>query len=60
VRLTRTLLSDYCRLRSSLGLARYDNAAMIGKLNAAGFAAQRVPSNIGHNQERRTYFARPR
>jgi hypothetical protein len=32
---------------------------MIGKLNAAGFAAQRVPSNIGHNQERRTYFARP-
>ena len=31
------------RLRSRLGLTRYDQAAMIEKLAAAGFAAQRAP-----------------
>ena len=35
-------------------------AAIIDKLDAAGFTAERAPANIGHNQERRTYFARPR
>jgi SAM-dependent methyltransferase len=58
--LTRTLLSDYWRLRSHLGLTRYAQAAIIDKLNAAGFSAERAPANIGHNQERRTYYARPR
>jgi len=58
--LTRTLLSDYWRLRSHLGLTRYAQAAIIDKLNATGFTAERAPANIGHNQERRTYYARPR
>jgi SAM-dependent methyltransferase len=58
--LIRTLLSDYWRLRSHLGLTRYDNEATIEKLGAAGFTAERAPVNIGHNQERRTYYARPR
>jgi SAM-dependent methyltransferase len=58
--LVRTLLSDYRRLRSHLGLTRYAEAAMIEKLNAAGFAAQRAPANIGNNQARRAYYARPR
>jgi SAM-dependent methyltransferase len=58
--LTRTLLSRYWRLRSRLGLTRYSNTAMLDKLNAAGFSAERAPTNIGHNQERRTYHARPR
>ena len=58
--LLRTLLSDYWRLRSRLGLTRYAKAAMIEKLNAAGFAAQRAPDNIGHNQARHTYYARSR
>ena len=57
--LTRTLLSDYWRLRSHLGLTRYAQAAIIDKLNAAGFATERAPANIGHNQKRRTYYARP-
>jgi SAM-dependent methyltransferase len=56
----RTVLSDYWRLRSHLGLTRYDNKAMLAKLAAAGFTAERAPVNIGHNQERRTYYARPR
>jgi SAM-dependent methyltransferase len=45
--LFRSLLSDYWRQRSRIGLTRYAEAAMIGKLGAAGFAAERAPANIG-------------
>ena len=58
--LTRTLLSDYWRLRSRLGLTRYAQGAIIDKLSAAGFSTERAPANIGHHQRRRTYYARPR
>ena len=58
--LFRSLLSDYWRLRSRIGLTRYAEAAMIEKLGAAGFTAHVAPTNIGHNQRRRTYHARPR
>jgi len=58
--LTRTLLSNYSRLRSVLGLTRYARAAMIEKLNAAGFDAERMPRNFGHNQARLAFAARPR
>jgi SAM-dependent methyltransferase len=57
--LTRTLLSDYWRLRARLGLTRFDEASMIEKLRAAGFDAQRAEKNIGHNQARMTFLARP-
>ncbi len=58
--LVRTLLSDYWRLRTRFGLTRYGEAAMIEKLAAAGFTAQRAPKNIGHNQARMAFIARPR
>ncbi len=58
--LLRTLLSNYCRLRSRLGLTRYARTAMIEKLSAAGFDAQLAPTYIGHNQARRAYYAKPR
>lgn len=58
--LLRTLWSDYARLRSQLGLTRYTEPAMIEKLTTAGFTAERAPANIGHNQARATYYARPR
>ncbi len=57
--LVRTRLSDYWRLRTQLGLTRYSEAAMLEKLAAAGFAARRVPPNIGHNQARLAFRARP-
>ena len=57
--LVRTLLSDYWRIRSRFGLTRYAEAAMIEKLAAAGFAARRDPTNIGHNQARMAFSARP-
>jgi SAM-dependent methyltransferase len=58
--LLRTLLSDYWRLRSRLGLTRYAQAAMIEKLDAASYTAQRAPTNIGHNQARMAFYAKPR
>lgn len=59
VGLARTLASDYWRLRSDLGLTRYDEAAVVAKLRAAGFSARRAPKNIGHNGARMTFLARP-
>ncbi len=58
--LARTLVSDYWRLRSQYGLTRYGEAAMIEKLAAAGFTAQRTPNRIGHNRARMEFVARPR
>jgi hypothetical protein len=58
--LLRTLLSDYWRLRSRLGLTRYAEAAMIETLAAAGFVARRASKTIGHNPARMTFIARPR
>jgi SAM-dependent methyltransferase len=60
VGLGRTLVSDYWRLRTRIGLTRYDEGAMLHKLAAAGFAAQRAADNIGHNPARMTFVARPR
>jgi SAM-dependent methyltransferase len=57
--LARTLVSSYWRLRSQYGLTRHGEAAMTEKLAAAGFAAQRTPDNIGHNQARMKFIARP-
>jgi SAM-dependent methyltransferase len=56
--LARTVLSDYWRLRSRLGLTRYGEAAMIEKLSRAGFSAGRAGANIGHNPARMTFLAR--
>jgi SAM-dependent methyltransferase len=58
--LLRTLLSSYRKLRSQLGLTRYPPAAMIEKLEAAGFDVEMAPANIGHNQARKAFYARPR
>lgn len=33
---------------------------MIERLSAAGFSADRAPANIGYNQSRAAYYARPR
>jgi SAM-dependent methyltransferase len=59
VGLVRTITSDYRKLRTTVGLAHYEEQAMIGRLEAAGFAAKRAVVNIGHNQARMTFLARP-
>jgi SAM-dependent methyltransferase len=55
----RTLFSNYWRLRSQLGLTRFDEAAMLAKLAGGGFSARRASANIGHNPARMTFIARP-
>jgi SAM-dependent methyltransferase len=56
--LMRIFVSDYLRLKKTVGLSHYEEAAMLAKLKAAGFSAQRAPRNIGHNQQRMTFLAR--
>lgn len=57
--LVRTVLSDYWRLRSSIGLARYDERAITAKLAAHGFVVARAQDNLGHNQARMTFLCKP-
>jgi len=58
VGLVRTLLSEYWRLRSRLGLTRYSEAAMSEKLARLGYYPCRAKANIGHNPYRMTFLAR--
>jgi SAM-dependent methyltransferase len=58
--LARTGLSEYRRLRDEIGLAQYDAPEMIEILGDAGFSGERLPQNIGHNQARMAFRARPR
>ena len=58
--LARTALSEDRRLRDELGLSQYDEPEMIEILGDAGFSAERLPNNLGHNQARMTFRARPR
>jgi hypothetical protein len=57
--LVRTVFSSYWRLRSTLGLARYDEKDVLATLATAGFVAKRANHNIGHNPERMTFLAWP-
>jgi SAM-dependent methyltransferase len=59
VGLVRTFFSDYRRLRGELGLAQYDEPEMTALLAAAGLTAARRPRNLGHNQARKTFVAKP-
>lgn len=56
--LAATFFSDYRKLRRREGLTRYAAAAMLAKLCAAGFTAERRPANLGFNQARMTFVAR--
>ncbi len=56
--LLRISVSDYLRLRKTIGLSHYEEAAMLAKLKTAGFSAQRAARNIGHNQWRMTFLAK--
>ncbi len=57
--LMRIFVSDYLRLKKTVGLSHYTEAAALEKLRRAGFIAERAGHNIGHNQQRMTFLARP-
>jgi len=56
--LMRIFLSDYLRLRKTVGLSHYAEADMLERLKRAGYAPQRTGHNIGHNQQRMTFLCR--
>ena len=56
--LMRIFVSDYLRLKKTVGLSHYAEATMLEKLKRAGYAAERAARNIGHNQQRMTFLAR--
>jgi len=47
------------KLKVKVGLSHYTEADMLAKLSAAGYRAERAKRNIGHNQRRMTFLARP-
>lgn len=55
--LARTLFSPYRKLRARLGLAHYSEADMLALLRQAGFSAERMRANFGHNQARMAFRA---
>ena len=57
--LMRIFVSDYLKLKSKVGLSHYTEAQALDKLRAAGFRPERAKRNIGHNQRRMTFLARP-
>ena len=57
--LMRIFVSDYLRLSKTVGLSHYTEADMLEKLKRAGYSPERAGHNIGHNQQRMTFLARP-
>jgi SAM-dependent methyltransferase len=57
--LMRIFVSDYLRLKKTVGLSHYTEADMLERLKRAGYTPERAGHNIGHNQQRMTFLARP-
>ena len=57
--LVRTALSDYGRIRKTLGFSTYSEPEMLELLSAHALVATRVRPNFGHNQSRMTFSAVP-
>lgn len=55
--LAATAFSSYSRIRTRLGLSRYDEAEMVALLRSAGFTARRHHPNLSHNPARLTFLA---
>src|SRR3954447_15648591 len=57
--LARTAVSEYRKFREEIGLSQYGEAEMIELLGDLGYTAERRRPNMGHNQARMTFVARP-
>jgi ubiquinone/menaquinone biosynthesis C-methylase UbiE len=55
--LVRTLFSDYGKIRAKLGVSQYSEQEMLSILRGAGFKAERLAKNFGHNQQRMAFKA---
>lgn len=57
--LVSTFFSEYRKLRETIGLTRYAQEDIETLFSAHGFRAERGSRNIGHNQSRMLFVARP-
>jgi SAM-dependent methyltransferase len=57
--LARTAFSEYRKIREEIGLSQYAEAEMIEILRDAGFRAERLERNLGHNPARMTFVGTP-
>lgn len=57
VGLARTFFSPYRATRATLGLLHLDEREVRETLTRAGYASERQPRNLGHNQARMTFAA---
>ncbi len=57
--LARTAFSEYRKIREEIGLAQYTEEDIADILDEAGFGAERLPRNLGHNPARMSFAARP-
>jgi len=55
--LVRSFFSRYRRMRTRLGLLRFEEEEIVALLAEAGFRAHRLPRNVGHNGRRMTILA---
>ena len=58
--LMRIFVSDYLRLKKTVGMSHYTETAMLERLRADRYSATRAPRNIGHNPWRMTFLAKPK
>jgi len=58
--LFRTFFSEYRRIREREGFSTYEETEFLELLSRRGFAATRLTANVGFNQQRMTFRARPR
>ena len=57
--LARTAVSDYRRVRATLGFSTYSEAEFLAMLRASRFEGRRIHPNFGHNQARMAFRATP-
>lgn len=57
--LVRTALSPYRKVRASLGLTTYTEAAIVERIRNAGFKTERLPFNFEHQPARISFSAKP-
>ncbi|MFC4172323.1 class I SAM-dependent methyltransferase [Microvirga sp. GCM10011540] len=57
--LARTAFSEYRKIREEIGLSQYTQEDIVDLLEEAGFSAERMERNIGHNPARMTFMGRP-
>ena len=58
--LFRTFFSEYRKIREREGFSTYEETEFLELLSRRGFAATRLAANVGFNQQRMTFRARPR